>query len=259
MQPTVGPESLVALTADKTIRCLLDTRYPLPSRHSSAALALADQLVKELARAVPAQLGPPPVPSSATAAEDGVPSTDSVTGYTADTRLHAVLLERNRLFVCFDLFLHDCKPEVRRRVDESIAQPIHILLKSGDICRMMRSPGLDREVAGRYAEFREVDKGPRPYFDDDLSPAFYVNGKRYEGRLEDYGPEFEFPLDQDDEAKDETWEPQEVCGDRIADDGFPELLVKWKSGRETWEDYDDVAKTVPEALAEYKRRCGQTS
>lgn len=256
MQLTIGPESFAALTADGTIRCLLNTRYPLPSRQSSAAYALADQLVEELARAVTAQLGPPPVPSFTTA-EDGVPSTDNVTSYTADTRLHAVLLERNRLFVCFDLFLHDCKPEVRRQVDESIAQPIHIFLKSGDTCQVRRSLGLDREVAGRYAELREVDKGPRPYFVDDLSPAFYVNGKRYEGRLEDYDPEFEFPLAEDEE--DEAWEPDEVCGDRIADDGFPELRVRWKSGRETWEDYEDVAKTMPEALAEYKRRCGQTS
>jgi len=117
---------------------------------------------------------------------------------------------------------------------------------------------LDGEVAERYADFRNLDKGPRPYFADDVSPSFYVNGRRFEGRLEDYDPEFEFPRDED-EDEDETWEPQEVCGDRIADDGVPELLVRWKSGRETWEDYEDVAKTLPEALAKYKRRRGQTS
>jgi hypothetical protein len=75
--------------------------------------------------------------------------------------------------------------------------------------------------------------------------------------LEDLDPDFEFPGDEDDDG--ETWEAQEVCGDRIADDGVPELLVRWKSGRETWELYDDVAKTLPEVLAEYKRRGGQTS
>jgi len=203
MQLTVAPESSAALTADGTIRCLLSTRYPLLSRQSSAAFARADQLVEELTRAVPAQLGPPPVPSH-TMAEDGAPSADNVTSYTADTRLHAVLLERNRLLVCFDLFLHDCKPEVRRLVDESIAQPIHVLVKSGDICQMRRSPMLDGEVAGRYRDFREIDKGPRPYFNDNLNPGFYINGRHYKGKLEDFDPEFEFPRAEDeDEDEDE--------------------------------------------------------
>ena len=258
MQLTVAPESSAALTADGTIRCLLSTRYPLLSRQSSAALALADQLVEELTRAVPAQLGPPPVPSYTTKAEDGAPSTDNVPSYTADTRLHAVVLERNRLLVCFDLFLHDCKPEVRRLVDESMARPIHVLLKSGDLCQMRRSPMLDGEVAERYKEFRRLDKGPRPYFNDSLNPGFYVNGRHFEGNIEDYGPEFEFPVGEG-EDEDETWEFDEVCGDRIAEDGVPELLVRWKSGRETWEPYEDMAGWQPEALADYKRRCGQTS
>jgi hypothetical protein len=266
MQLTVAPESSAALAADRTIRCLLTTRYPLPSRQSSAAFALADQLVEELVRAVPAQaqLGTPPPPPPGvpppTTAKDGggAPSTDNVTNDTADTRLHAVLLQRNRLLVCFDLFLHDCKPNVRRQVDESIAQPIHVLVKSGDICQMRRSPMLDRQVAERYAEFREVDRGPRPYFADSLNPPLYVNGRRFEGRLEDLDPDFEFP-GGDDEDDGETWEAQEICGDRIADDGVPELLVRWKSGRETWELYDDVAKTLPEVLAEYKRRGGQAT
>jgi hypothetical protein len=255
MQLTIAPESSASLAADKTTRCLLTTRYPLLSRQSSAAFALADQLVEELTRAVPAQLGPPPaVPSPPTTAEDGgASSTDN----TADTRLHAILLQRNRLLVRFDLFLHDCKPKVRRQVDESMAQPMHILVKSGDVCQMRRSPMLDGQVAERYAHFREVDKGPRPYFADSLNPPLYVNGRRFEGRLEDVDSDFEFPSDEDDD--DETWDAQEVCGDRIADDGVAELRVRWKSGRETWEMYDDVAKTLPEVLAEYKRRGGQAS
>ncbi len=114
---------------------------------------------------------------------------------------------------------------------------------------------LDGRVAERYKDFQEIDKGPRPYFDDNLNLPFYVNGRRYEGNLEDFDPDFEFPADEDD---DETWEAQEVCGERIVDDGILEMLVRWKSGRETWEPYEDVAKTLPELLAEYKRR-GQTS
>lgn len=126
MQLTVAPESAAALTSDGTIRCLLDARYPLPDRQSSAAFAHARQLAEELALAIPEQLGPPPVPpptTSAGAGADGeAPWTNNLSSrYTTFTGLHAALLQRNRIWVCLDLFLHDCAPEIRRRVDESVA------------------------------------------------------------------------------------------------------------------------------------------
>lgn len=42
------------------------------------------------------------------------------------------------------------------------------------------------------------------------------------------------------------WEPEKICVNRRAQDGILEVLVKWKSGRETWEIYEDVAKSDPE-------------
>jgi hypothetical protein len=56
---------------------------------------------------------------------------------------------------------------------------------------------------------------------------------------------------------EEEWEMGEICGDRRRQNGFIELLVKWKSGRETWELYNDVAKNEKAALDEYERLHGQ--
>ncbi|KAK3299490.1 uncharacterized protein B0H64DRAFT_388632 [Chaetomium fimeti] len=259
MQLTVAPESSAALTADGTIRCLLSMRYPLPSRHSSDAIAFARQSTEELARAIPAQLGPPPVPSPAIATDGGATSTDSVTSYTADVQLHGVLLDRNRLLVCFDLFLHDCKPEVRRQVDESLARPIHavVIHESGDGYRISGNPALDARVAQRYAEMREDDWGPRPYFNDSSKPSLYINGIRFEGSLEEY----EAAVMNPDEAWDdgEEWEAEGICGHRTAQDGILEVRMKWKSGRETWERYTDVAQNETEALEEYERLHGRVT
>jgi hypothetical protein len=204
MKLTVAPESSAALTADGTIRCLLDMRYPLPSRQSSAAIAFARQFADELARAVPAHLGPPPE-----------------------------------------------APEIRRQVDESLAQPIHVILihESGDGYRIRRSPALDSRVAQRYAVIREQDRGPRPYFADNLNPPLYVDGIRFEGSLDELeagglgvpGEEWE------------EWEVKEVCGHRTADDGVLEVLVRWMSGKETWELYEDVAQSEAEAFDGYER------
>ncbi len=254
MQLTVAPESSVALTTDGTIRCLLDMRYPLPSRQSSAAIAFATQWVEELSRAIPTQLGIPLRPSPAT-------STDSVIKDTADAQPHGVLLHRNRIWVYFDLFHHDCEPEARQQADRSLARPIHAIIihESGDGYRIRRSAGLDTRVAETYTYIWENDKGPRPYFTDDLNPPLYVDGNRVEGTLDEYYA----GLDESGTGstylgeEGEDWELQEICGKRRAVDGVLELRVKWKSGGETWELYEDVANVEREAMDEYERLYGQ--
>ena len=254
MQLTVAPESSAALTTDGTIRCLLDMRYPLPSRQSLAAIAFASQWFEELSRAIPTQLGLPPGPPPATLS-------DSVTKYTADAQLHGVLLHRNRIWVCFDLFLHDCEPEVRQQADRSLARPIHAIIihESGDGYRIRRSAGLDTRVAETYTDIRGNDRGPRPYFTDDLNPPHYIDGNRVEGTLDEYYA----GLDESGAGstylgeEGENWELQEICGKRRVDDGILELLVKRKSGRETWEMYEDVANVEREAVDEYERLYGQ--
>ena len=112
---------------------------------------------------------------------------------------------------------------------------------------------LDARVAQRYARFREVDRGAKPYFTDSLNPPLYVDGTRVEGSLEEFQAGSEAPFEEWEER-----ELEEVCGHRRAGDGFLEVLVKWKIGREpTWEVYEDVSRTDPEALEDYERVHGK--
>lgn len=180
MQISVASESSRALTADGTIRCLVDVRYQpaTPSRDSSVAIALANDLVNELTTAVLGHLGRTTVEDGAATTTTTTTTTDTNTGRTAATQLNAVQLRRNRMVICFDLFLDTCEPEVRRQIHDSVARPIHTIVKSGDSYGMIRHQGLDKRVAQRYAELQSVDKGPRPYFTDSRNPPFYVDGIR---------------------------------------------------------------------------------
>lgn len=197
MQLTIEPKTSAALRPNKTIRCLLDMRYPLPSRQSSAAIAFARQFTAELASAAPAQLSPPAVPSRNTAGTDATSSTSNVST-TADAQLHGVLLDGNRFRVLFDLFLGDCAPEVRRQADKSLARPIHIVVihESGTGYRIRRSPMLDEPVARRYGSIREIDKGARPYFVDNSNPPAYVYEIRSDGRLEEFHAGSDAPCEE---------------------------------------------------------------
>ncbi|KAG7285847.1 hypothetical protein NEMBOFW57_008141 [Staphylotrichum longicolle] len=53
-----------------------------------------------------------------------------------------------------------------------------------------------------------------------------------------------------DDGGEEEFPVEEICGDRKLDDGGLELLVRWKSGEETWEPYENVAET--KALAPWE-------
>lgn len=196
------------------------------------------------------------MPSPAITTDGAATSADGVTRDTADAQLHAVLLDRNRIRICIDLFLHDCKPEVRRQADESLGRPIHAIVihESGDGYRIRRSPALDTRVAQRYAAIRELDRGPRPYFTDNLNPPFYVDGIRFEGSLDELEAGLGVPGEDGGQ-----WEVRELCDHKTADDGVLEVLVKWKSGKETWELYEDVAQSETEALAEYERLHGRVT
>lgn len=58
-----------------------------------------------------------------------------------------------------------------------------------------------------------------------------------------------------DDGGEEEFPVGEICGERKSDDGGLELLMKWKSGEETWEPYENMAET--EALDEYERLDGR--
>jgi hypothetical protein len=170
MQLNIAPESYAALKANGTLRCLFETKYTLPSRHSSVVLALAYDLVKKFTDALLAhiaQIKPGAGPES--------------TDLTADLKLNVVTLRRGtRFFICYDMFLKGCTEEVRDRVDQCVNQPIHVIYKAGNVYHLKRNPALDGRVAQEYANLQQVDKGPRPYFTDSTNPPVYDEGERIE-------------------------------------------------------------------------------
>lgn len=181
MQLSVATESAAALTSDGTIRCFLDTKYApaSPSRHSSVAIALAEDVVDEFTTALLTHLDrttTSDISGSASTPNASHPRPDR----TATRQLNAVQLVRGRMRVCFDLSLDTCPPEVRKQTYDSLARPIHAVVKSGDSCCVMRKPGLDTRVADRLAQLQSLDHGPRPYFTDAMNPPCYVDGVRIE-------------------------------------------------------------------------------
>ncbi|KAK4150364.1 hypothetical protein C8A00DRAFT_37035 [Chaetomidium leptoderma] len=163
IQLNVSPVTSATLKADGTIQCLADIKYqPVPaSRHSSTAFALARDLAKELTTALVAQLGQIHTNTCTPASVQAQAQ--------AQAQLYAVQLRRNRILVCFNVFLDHCTPEFRRQMDETVARPIH----------------LDTRVAREIAWIQEIDKGPRPYFTDDMNPLCYDDGIRVEDNLEE--------------------------------------------------------------------------
>ena len=196
MQVDVSPVTLAALQEDGTVRCLADVKYQpvLESRHSSTAFALARDLANDFTAALLAQLSPE------TATPSGSPSpanttTAKVTTKPAPWQLYAVQLHRNRMRVCFDVFLDRCTPELRRQMDETAARPIHAVIKPGgnDKYQVDRRPPLDARVAGEIAAVQEADEGPRPYFTDSMIIMTYDDGVRVEDNLEEIFPDLAGP------------------------------------------------------------------
>lgn len=83
---------------------------------------------------------------------------------------------------------------------------------------------MDTRVALRYTTIRDADRGPRPYFTDNLNPPLAVDGIRFEGSLDELHDEAAsvFPGEEGEE-----WGIQAICGGEGVDDGVLELLVRW--------------------------------
>lgn len=189
MQLTVSPATLAALKADGSIRCLADVKYQAASRHSSTAFALGRNLADEFTAALVGQLGH----ATATPSGSSSPPTNTCNAASAQAQLYATQLRRrDRMLVCFDVFLDCCTPAFRREIDETAARPIHAVAKLGDDDRYQvdRKPPLDARVAREIAWIQEVDQGPRPYFTDDMNPPCYDDGIRVEDNLEELHPGF---------------------------------------------------------------------
>jgi hypothetical protein len=170
MQLNVAPESYAALQANATLRCLFETKYTPSSRHSSVAIALAHDLVKEFTDALLAHI-----------AQTEAGARPANANPTADLKLNIVTLRRGKRFlICYDMFLKGCEEKVRDKVDECVDQPIHVIYKAGNVYQLRRNPALDRRVAQEYANLQQVDKGPRPYFTDSKNTPVYDEGERIE-------------------------------------------------------------------------------
>jgi hypothetical protein len=195
MQVDVSPVTSAALQEDGTIRCLADVKYqPVPeSRHSSTAFALARTLANDFTTALLAQLGQ----ATATRSDSSSPANTNpgnAASEPAQWKLYAVQLHRNRMRVCFDVFLDRCTSELRRQMDETAARPIHAVLKlADDKYQVDRRPRLDARVADRVADVQECDEGPRPYFTDSMIIMTYDDGVRVEDNLEELFPDLAGP------------------------------------------------------------------
>jgi len=198
MHLNIAPESYAALKANGTLRCLFETKYTPSSRHSSVAISLAHDLVKEFTDALLAHI-----------AQTEARARPANANPTADLKLNVVTLRRGtRFFICYDMFLKGCEEEVRDNVDECVDQPIHVIYKAGHVYHLRRNPALDRRVAQEYANLQQVDKGPRPYFTDSKNPPVYDEGERIED------PEDELyetkSLGKEEEGRGETLDTDET-------------------------------------------------
>ena len=70
-------------------------------------------------------------------------------------------------------------------------QPIHMISRRGTVYHIYRGKRLDAQIAAEFMQFREMDKGPLPYFSDLKNPSMYVDGRRYEGSFGSSDPESE--------------------------------------------------------------------
>jgi hypothetical protein len=91
-----------------------------------------------------------------------------------------LMATRPYAFFCYDVFLQECDEQVRDEVAQKAQQPIHEIIKRGNVYHVIRRKHLDALVAAHYQNMMDVDKGPRPYFADELHPPIYVDGKRIE-------------------------------------------------------------------------------
>jgi hypothetical protein len=110
---------------------------------------------------------------------------------SAQAQLYAVELHLNRIRICFDVFLDHCTPEFRRQIDESVMRPIFAIANLGDGhgYHIGRKSPLDARIARHITGLQQFDKGPRPYFVDNMTMMRYNGyGIREEDDLEKLDP-----------------------------------------------------------------------
>ncbi|KAH8889932.1 hypothetical protein GQ53DRAFT_747777 [Thozetella sp. PMI_491] len=161
MAHELDPKILRHLMVNRTLRCLLKTKYTPESRHSSVAIAFAESQATMATEALVKHI-PNAEPGSIRVLANMVK-----------------IMRGDRIFVCYDVFL----PEFTGAYDDIInaEQPVHMVKFNSDgTYHLHRDVQMDKMVMLEYTRLKKVDKGSLPYFVDTKNPPFYDEGERVE-------------------------------------------------------------------------------
>ncbi|KAL2208327.1 hypothetical protein CC79DRAFT_1334078 [Sarocladium strictum] len=170
LEVNVSDATCASLQADLTLRVLLRTKYDNESRHSKVAIAWARSRAEKFTSAMLENIKQP------------------AAGFSVKMIMIELLGLHNRALICYDIFLEGCEASVQREVEQSLEQPVHMAVRRGKVFFVQKGDeNLQQRVIAQYRQFREVDKGPLPYFRDLENPPVYDGGVRLE-RAEGAGP-----------------------------------------------------------------------
>jgi hypothetical protein len=156
----IDDETRAALQTKPGVQFLLRHKLKAESRHSSDVIPWAQNLSEKLTKAVAEAAG------------------HKLTHFAI--HLNVIKLLSRHALICYDLFLHESDKDSRSQFSQNPNQPIHEIIKRANRYHIIRSKRLDDMVTGAYKHLQECDEGPRPYFEDTLYAALYVDGKRIE-------------------------------------------------------------------------------
>ncbi|KAL2150896.1 hypothetical protein VTH82DRAFT_5994 [Thermothelomyces myriococcoides] len=158
----IDDETRMALQTKAGVRFLLRAKLKAESRHSSDVIPWAQNLSKNVAKAVVEAAG------------------HQLTHFAIHLNVIKLLSRRPYAFICYDLFLHECDKDSQSQFSQNPNKPIYEIIKRGNNYHVIRSKRLDDMVASEYKNLQECDHGPQPYFVDTLFPPLYVDGRRIE-------------------------------------------------------------------------------
>ncbi|KAJ5151730.1 hypothetical protein N7492_010025 [Penicillium capsulatum] len=160
----ISPQTQEALKTDRTLRCLIQTKYrPEKPRRSAVVIPWAQSLAEKLSKAIVGDAG------------------QETTGFSVQLNTIQMLDFRDIVYICHDVFLDDCDRGLRAEISENIhlKRPIHMITRKNKVFFIRRDERADARVHQQYMQRSSIDKGPRPFFHDSRHPpVFDENGRR---------------------------------------------------------------------------------
>lgn len=197
MDLNIAASSRDALQQNRTLRCLYKTKFQEESRRAELVIAWAQQEVEQFSHALLRGIDGPPPPQA-----DDSPSIED----TFDVKLNVVsLLHNDKTYIMFDIFLRDCDDTTRARINKSLEEPIHLVVRRNGTHFLQRDTRLDETIGRKFRQGRNLDKGPRPLFSDLQNPPLYVNGTR----VDEDAPRSPTPEDAQSDGEDDYVETEE--------------------------------------------------